>query len=67
MLPKIESCSVDFTFKSKINDSKSVLDFIFVSNNLLDCIENYSVLHRGDNLSDHLPVMLNLNVVLSQN
>ena len=60
MFHKIESFSVDFTFKSKMNDSESVLDNIFASSNLLDCIENYSVLHRGDNFSDHCPVMLNL-------
>ena len=39
MLHKIEACSVDFTFKSKINDSESVLDHIFVSSNLLDYVK----------------------------
>ena len=48
MLHKIEVCSVNFTLKSKSNDSESVLDYIFVSSNLLDCVENYCILHRGN-------------------
>ena len=56
-LQKIESASTDFTFKSTINFSVSVLDYIFVSDNLVNCVEKYSVSHSGDNQSDHSPFL----------
>ncbi|ELT97547.1 hypothetical protein CAPTEDRAFT_202914 [Capitella teleta] len=45
--------------------AQSVLDHFIVSENLFGSIESYLCLHEGDNLSDHLPVCLNLDVKAS--
>ena len=64
-LQKIESSSIHFTFKSKINFSESVLNYIFVSDNLINCVEKYSVSHSGDNMSDHSPLFVSLNISIT--
>ena len=43
-LQKIDSCFIDFTFKSKINSSESVLDHFILSSNLINCMEKYLVI-----------------------
>ena len=39
MIHKIEACSIDFTTKIKIKESKFVLEYIFVSSNLMDYVK----------------------------
>jgi len=54
--------SIDFTYYNEASGSHSILDHFIVSENLFHSIESYSCLHRGDNLSDHVPVCLRLNL-----
>ncbi|ELU18135.1 hypothetical protein CAPTEDRAFT_190376 [Capitella teleta] len=56
--------SVCFTY-NEATGAQFVLDHFIVSENLFGSIESYSCLHEGDNLSDHLPVCLNLDVKAS--
>ena len=58
--------AVDFTFESKANGSRSVLDHFLVSSNICECIDNYYVKHDGDNVSDHSPVCMSLNINYSR-
>ncbi|ELU17989.1 hypothetical protein CAPTEDRAFT_190211 [Capitella teleta] len=57
--------TVGFTYNNEATGAQSVLDHFIVSENLFGSIESYSCLHEGDNLSDHLPVCLNLDVKAS--
>ena len=49
--------NIDYTFESKINGARSLLDHIIVSENMYDLVSNVCVKHDGDNLSDHSPVI----------
>lgn len=56
-------CSrVDYTFESKATGTRSTIDHFVLSENLHSKIQMYSVLHEGDNLSDHSPVVLSLSL-----
>jgi hypothetical protein len=57
--------TVGFTYNNEATGAQSVLDHFIVSENLFGSIESYSCFHEGDNLSDHLPVCLNLDVKAS--
>ena len=64
------NCNFDFTnawtrqdFK-KQNSSRTLIDGILVSKNLIPLIENVRIGHYGDNVSDHCPVELNINLEL---
>ena len=46
----------------KANGCKSKLDHFIVSENLLSSLTTYSVLHEGDNLSDHSVVRMVLDL-----
>ena len=50
--------SIDYTFESKINFSRSKIDHFFVSDNLVPNISACDVLHEIDNCSDHSPIVL---------
>jgi hypothetical protein len=54
--------SINYTFESKINGSRSTLDHCIVSEDLFHQVLQYSVRHEGDNLSDHSPVELVLAI-----
>lgn len=54
--------SVPYTFESKINGHKSILDHVMVSENMVPFIEGYTSLHDGNNMSDHCPVSVRLNI-----
>jgi hypothetical protein len=53
---------IDFTFESKIDGKRSILDHFIVSQNLFNDITYYGVLHEGDNFSDHAAVLLQLSL-----
>mgnify|MGYP000079041494 CR=1 FL=1 len=53
---------VDYSYESKVNFDRSAIDHFIFSDKLADCITEYSVRHDGDNLSDHDPVVLKLNI-----
>ena len=54
--------SIDFTYESKVSGDRSFLDHFLLSENFRSKIRKYDVLHEGDNLSDHSPVMLTLSL-----
>ena len=53
---------VDYTYESNINNSNSIIDHFIVSDNLYMGIEEYESVHDGDNLSDHCPLLLKMNM-----
>jgi len=57
--------SVDYTFESFIDGTRSVIDHIFVSDNLYNFVTEVTCAHDIDNLSDHEPVFANLNLDLN--
>ena len=55
--------SIDYTYQSRVAPfNVSILDHFFVSESLLQDIFSVEVLHEGDNLSDHCPLFLRLNI-----
>ncbi len=54
--------SVDYTYNSKINNSRHTLDHFIVSHNMLPSICKYGVNHDGDNLSDHDLINLDMDI-----
>lgn len=59
MLPFAE---VNHTFESKANDSRSTIDHLFFSQDLISCVESYNVIHDNDNTSDHSLLTSKLNI-----
>ena len=53
---------VSFTHVHTDLKSTSILDNFLVNERLLDLVEDAGVLHLGDNLSRHSPIMLKLNM-----
>ena len=53
---------IDYTFESMANGSKSLIDHFVVSENLVERICEYKVYHNADNLSDHSPISIILNL-----
>jgi len=55
----------DYTYCNESLNSRSCIDYFFVSDR--KCVEKFSVIDEGSNLSDHLPitVVCTCNVVLS--
>ena len=48
---------IDYTYESKINNERSLIDHICVSENIFNAINEYTVLHDSHNLSDHSAVI----------
>lgn len=59
---ELSLCDIEYTHMSKANGSKSHIDHFLVSENLAMLITDYGVAHEGDNMSDHSPVSLVLNI-----
>ena len=57
-----QNANVDFTYCNEATGVHSVLDHIIISENLVSSVLSYVVLHDGDNLSDHHPVLLSLKL-----
>jgi len=55
-----KSCSIDYTFAAETRGAYSIIDYFFVSNLQPNFVRSLSVLHDVDNLSDHLPLCLEL-------
>ena len=53
---------VDYTYESKINGSRSTLDYFLVSDNLFNQIVDYKVSHAVDNFSDHSNLVIIFHV-----
>lgn len=56
---------VDFTFESKINGYKSVIDYFLVSDNLSGFITEHKVRHEVDNMSDHSDLSISFSIPLA--
>ena len=54
--------NVDYTYCSKINNERSCLDHLLLSDNLFNIICQYECKHDGDNLSDHDPIIMSLDL-----
>lgn len=59
-----DHCDINYTYESKSNDARSCIDHFIVSEGLFDYIEYCSVLHDGDNLSDHDVVSLHMAIMM---
>ena len=58
--------NVTFTFESKINGSRSIIDHFIISESLINSVEKYYDKHDIDNLSDHYPICMSLNVQIER-
>lgn len=56
------NAEVDYTYESKSNGRRSILDHILVTNNLISHVTTCRSIHDGDNLSDHELLNVTLNV-----
>ena len=56
----------DFTHTHTDGVSTSVIDHFILSPNLLNLVEDCYVIHRGDNLSRHCPIILKVKVAEKQ-
>lgn len=54
--------NVSYTYESKINGEKSILDHFLMCENLFPSVCKYESLHDGDNLSDHCPISMTLDL-----
>lgn len=50
--------NVQYTYESKQNGHKSIIDHFFVSENLQNSVTSYISLHEGENCSDHSPIAI---------
>ena len=57
--------SIDYTFMSMASGDRSTLDHFLLSHNFNTRVLRYDVIHDGDNLSDHDPVCIWLDIDLT--
>ena len=57
-----ECADVDYTYENDFNNVQSTLDHFIVSSSLTSKIVEYFTVHEGDNLSDHSPVYMSIDV-----
>ena len=62
LVPLWQSHAVDYTHIHTDMKSTSVLDHFLVNERLANLVEECKVLHRGDNMSRHSPILLRLRV-----
>ena len=55
--------SVDFTYENSWNHARSTIDHFVISENLRSSFVRQWCIHEGDNLSDHSPLFLELNIL----
>ncbi len=60
-----EFCTADFSFESKISGVRSLIDHFVLSERLFNEIVNADVIHLGDNLSDHCPISIRIDIPVS--
>ncbi len=53
---------VDYTFESKANHARSVVDHFVMSHSIVPLVRNYSSIHDIDNFSDHSLISLDLSI-----
>ena len=57
---------IAFTRSDAKTNSYTLIDGILISNELRDIVSDIRIVHQGDNLSDHCPVEVDINVKVSQ-
>jgi exonuclease III len=57
-----QNSNVCFTYESRINGEKSILDHFLLCENLFLRVGKYVSVHDGENVSDHCPVSLSLKL-----
>ena len=62
---RMTSFNIDSTYTRYDSRSKSLLDYIFVSQGIVDSVTKVSVGEYHDNHSDHLPVEVELSLLIS--
>ncbi len=58
----LDCSTCDYTYESKSNGSKSLIDHVIISENIAHDVLKYEVRHDGDNMSDHSPVFMTFDV-----
>jgi len=58
----LDANSVGFTYSHSTLEHKSLIDHVFVNNDLLSCVGNYRIVQEATNLSDYLPILFSLPV-----
>ena len=53
--------NIQYTFSNSLNN-KSLIDHFLINSRLMPAVSNLEVISEGDNLSDHLPLKLNLSL-----
>lgn len=56
----------EFSYYHQSLGQRSLIDYIFLSPNLIDGLSSVRILHDGDNLSDHSPFCVDLTIKLSE-
>ena len=64
---KMTSFQSDLTYTrcNVMQNSFSLLDYVFVSKDLVNYVDNVEIIDSGSNLSDHLPIRVSLSIDLS--
>ena len=60
-------CDIKYTYKSKINGTKTFIDHFLVSDNLGCNLSQFSVIDDINNTSDHVPIIGKFNIDISYN
>ena len=55
-------CPFDYTFAAESRGAYSIIDHFFVTDTATNFVQSLDVIHDADNLSDHLPLKLELNM-----
>lgn len=58
--------NTSFTRFDKKTASYTLIDGILISRSLISSVHNVRIAHYGDNVSDHIPVELDLHVMISE-
>ena len=56
------SCSIEYTYTSDVTNSVSTIDHFIISKSLCDRINKYTTIDDLDNMSDHLPLCLSIDL-----
>ena len=53
---------IDYTFESSSNQSRSIIDHVFLSSNLTELVSSITCEHSPENMSDHSPISIDLEL-----
>jgi len=61
-----DTADILFTYENVSSSTESIIDHFIVSENMYRNLLDYRSIHDGNNLSDHAPILLSLNLVTSR-